>query len=717
MQYSIRTTLRTRTPVPRLPLRPPTTVSRGDGGDACTTRSRSRFSHPSPDRFASHADRKRGRALAAAPLALRQAATIRLPQQHFDSPAQLAFADVLRYFAVAHFARAQAVRKPESRALAHVRRVGESAAVDESRRALRTNRRRSFRITWSSITSSSAPEPEAERSPHVWRNGVRASSCSKPAAIRVTSFPAITTSAFHALECENDGVKWDLLRQPLSRSRCQRALPARPHVGRLHCAQRHDLRLSARRGLGSNRQTNVRRVVVGEADAALLRAAGEVLVPVRSSASLSIFGINPSRHGFRGWLRTELPRLSLLDSLDVFEPLWREIALEYAEDPAKIRTLQWIAQAGVDANDWRLVAQNSTGVRSVPLTTARHRRIGARERLRQVQRRAGKKLRIELDALASRVLFEGARAVGVEYLCGGERQSVRARRDVVSRRRCIQHAAVVDALGDRAAGSPAHDGNRRTRSVGRRREQFAGSLRDWCRQSAEASLAVLSRSNLLAGRPAVSGVERPGSVGVYTTNGAALALARCSSVAGKLPSVLHVAACRFSRLLPGFSRDLTQKLNYMTWVVLKAHTRNGTGTVRLRSCDPRDPPDINFNYFEEGGDADLRAMVEGVKHVRGLGRPLRDGGVIEEELPGPEYDTDEKLGDFIRANAWGHHASCTCPIGAAGEGGVLSGDFRVHGVERLRVVDASVFPRIPGFFIASATYMIAEKAADVMLSA
>jgi choline dehydrogenase len=71
----------------------------------------------------------------------------------------------------------------------------------------------------------------------------------------------------------------------------------------------------------------------------------------------------------------------------------------------------------------------------------------------------------------------------------------------------------------------------------------------------------------------------------------------------------------------------------------------------------------------------------------------------------------------VRTHAWGHHASCTCPIGPKEKGGVLTGDFRVHGTQGLRVVDASVFPRIPGFFIVSAVYMVGEKAADVILTA
>jgi choline dehydrogenase-like flavoprotein len=63
------------------------------------------------------------------------------------------------------------------------------------------------------------------------------------------------------------------------------------------------------------------------------------------------------------------------------------------------------------------------------------------------------------------------------------------------------------------------------------------------------------------------------------------------------------------------------------------------------------------------------------------------------------------------------HASCTCAIGPKDQSGVLTSDFRVHGTQGLRVVDASVFPRIPGFFIVCPIYMIAEKAADDILTA
>ncbi len=76
--------------------------------------------------------------------------------------------------------------------------------------------------------------------------------------------------------------------------------------------------------------------------------------------------------------------------------------------------------------------------------------------------------------------------------------------------------------------------------------------------------------------------------------------------------------------------------------------------------------------------------------------------------------TDDKLLEFIRNQAWGHHASGTCRIGRREDGGVLSTNFEVHGIKGLRVVDASIFPRLPGFFLASAVFMIGEKAAEVV---
>jgi choline dehydrogenase len=144
---------------------------------------------------------------------------------------------------------------------------------------------------------------------------------------------------------------------------------------------------------------------------------------------------------------------------------------------------------------------------------------------------------------------------------------------------------------------------------------------------------------------------------------------------------------------------------------------NRAGSVLLRSADPRDTPDVRFRYFEEGDDAageDVDAVVTGIEAARSIMRCLGDD-VAAELVPGDDVTTREDLRSFVRDQAWGHHASCTCAIGPASDPrAVLGSDFRVHGTQGLRVVDASVFPRIPGFFLVTAIYMVAEKASALI---
>jgi choline dehydrogenase-like flavoprotein len=173
----------------------------------------------------------------------------------------------------------------------------------------------------------------------------------------------------------------------------------------------------------------------------------------------------------------------------------------------------------------------------------------------------------------------------------------------------------------------------------------------------------------------------------------------------------------FQGYFPGYSKRFATDLNYLTWVVLKGQTRNRAGEVTLRSGDARDTPQINFHSFEQGGEEDVEAMLEGIHFVRRLAAPLRSQGLLEKEEQPGEGLSDEELRKFIRSRAWGHHASSTCAIGPKSDPkAVLDSNFRVYGVRGLRVVDASVFPRIPGLFIVSAIYVVAEKAAEVILS-
>jgi choline dehydrogenase len=207
-------------------------------------------------------------------------------------------------------------------------------------------------------------------------------------------------------------------------------------------------------------------------------------------------------------------------------------------------------------------------------------------------------------------------------------------------------------------------------------------------------------------------------------------IAKQDTVFGNDPDLLIFGGIAdFKGYYPGYSSDVYGYRNW-TWVVLKAHTGNygaKAGTVKLVSSDPRDMPDINFHYFDAGStennahERDLQAMAEGVALSRNISDstsvPFSTGKDFVEVLPGKHIDSDAALKNHIKAEAWSHHASCTCPIGANDDHtAVLDSKFRVRGVEALRVVDASVFPRIPGFFIAVPTYMVGEKAAETILS-
>jgi len=139
------------------------------------------------------------------------------------------------------------------------------------------------------------------------------------------------------------------------------------------------------------------------------------------------------------------------------------------------------------------------------------------------------------------------------------------------------------------------------------------------------------------------------------------------------------------------------------------------GSVRIRSTDPTEHPAIRFNYLSTAQDR--REWVEAVRTVRRvLSQPAfadLDGGEIS---PGPEIQTDEEILDWVARDAeTALHPSCTCRMGVDAHSVVDPATMRVHGVEGLSVVDASVMPYVTNGNIYAPTMMIAEKAADLLL--
>jgi choline dehydrogenase len=211
--------------------------------------------------------------------------------------------------------------------------------------------------------------------------------------------------------------------------------------------------------------------------------------------------------------------------------------------------------------------------------------------------------------------------------------------------------------------------------------------------------------------------------GVYTTPGFLATVLRRSSDASTLADLQVFAVPSDARgYYPGYARDAARSTTRLSWLLLKAHTKNHDGTVKLASASPFARPAIHFRLFDETAplaDPDLLALVSGVKFVREIERYARQHlspTPVTEVWPGPSVASDEDLATFLRKETWGHHACCTDKMGKQDDpSAVVDARFRVIGARGLRVVDASVFPEIPGTFIALPTYMLAEKAADTLL--
>jgi choline dehydrogenase len=136
------------------------------------------------------------------------------------------------------------------------------------------------------------------------------------------------------------------------------------------------------------------------------------------------------------------------------------------------------------------------------------------------------------------------------------------------------------------------------------------------------------------------------------------------------------------------------------------------GHVRLRSADPREPPEIVFNHLAE--EEDRKDMVRSVRLARELfAQPAWEGIRGEEVNPGAEARSDAEILAWARQSiGTSYHPSGTCRMAVSPEEGVVDASGRVHGLQGLRVVCAAIMPRVVTGNLSAPTYMIAEKIAD-----
>jgi choline dehydrogenase len=550
--------------------------------------------------------------------------------------------------------------------------------------------------------------------------------------------------AFHPLASENPALRWDFFVQhyadPARQRRDNKLQPEGiyyPRAGTLGgCTAHNAMILTA----PPDSDWDGIAALTGDASwrAPLMRRYFQRLEACRYHPvwrALSRLGLNPTGHGWNGWLPTECAMpWQVFEDRRLLATLIESAFGTLRSSSRLMRTLRRLFQSRLDPNDWRLLRRNADGLCFTPLSTYRHQRIGTRERLLDVAARHPDRLQIELNALATRVLFDADnRATGVEYLKGGrlyrahpgasdgpgERRVVHAGREVILAGGAFNTPQLLMLSGI----GPRNTLDRHRVPVRLELPGVGRNLQDRYEIGVVNRTAkpwrVLDGADFTRDDPLFAEWSRY-RTGMFVSNGAALAVSLRSQPHLRVPDLFCMALlAKFEGYFPGYSRVIAEHHDYLTWAILKAHTNNRAGEVTLRSADPRDTPVVNFRYFEEGSDTmgeDLKAVVTALRFVRRIIQEPRERGLIErEELPGDSVQTDEQLADYVRDNAWGHHASCSCAIGPREANGVLDSRLRVHGVERLRVVDASVFPHIPGFFIVGAVYMVAEKAADMIL--
>ncbi|MFO1350458.1 MAG: choline dehydrogenase [Gammaproteobacteria bacterium] len=374
---------------------------------------------------------------------------------------------------------------------------------------------------------------------------------------------------------------------------------------------------------------------------------------------------------------------------------------------AYIRACQ---EAGIPRNDdFNGASQEGAGYFQLTNTRKGRRCSSAVAYLRPAQKRSN--LRIAVNALASRIVFEGARAVGIVYRQQGVERSARAGKEIVLCGGAINSPQLLQLSGLgpvellRAHGIPVV---RELPGVGANLQDHF-QIRSVYKCKRPITLNDLSHSPL---RKMLAGVQYAltrrgpltigaGQVGVFARTRPGLASPDVQFhfipfSADRPGAGLHT--------FPGFTASVCQ---------LRPESR---GTIRIKSADPAQHPAILPNYLATRGDCDT--IVAGLKLARRIAQAAALSDVIAEEfLPGRAIHSDADLLAYARDKGNTiFHPSGTCKMGIDPMA-VVDPQLKVHGIEGLRVADASIMPTVLSGNTNAGCIMIGEKAAALMLSA
>ncbi len=317
-------------------------------------------------------------------------------------------------------------------------------------------------------------------------------------------------------------------------------------------------------------------------------------------------------------------------------------------------------------------------------------------------------LQVEVGTLTHRVVFEGTRAIGVEITNGGPVLRVRAEREVIVSGGAINSPQLVMLSGIgpaddlKALGIPVVAD---LPGVGQNlQDHLEIIVRHECKQPVSINPVLTPLGKLKAGLVWLLSHEGP----CATNHMEAGAFIRSESTR-KTPDVQF----HFFPAAVNFDGDDEETGHGFQTFVSPMHPKS-SGYLRLRSLDSRDPPVIQPNYLEREIDRkELRRCVGFAREV--FAQKAFDPYRGPETAPGGHVKSDEDIDAYVRATAvTGYHPTCTCRMGHD-EMAVVDAETRVHGTDGLRVVDASIMPRLTTGNTNAPTIMIAEKASDMIL--
>jgi choline dehydrogenase len=321
-------------------------------------------------------------------------------------------------------------------------------------------------------------------------------------------------------------------------------------------------------------------------------------------------------------------------------------------------------------------------------------------------------LRVIAEALATRVLFEGRRAVGIAYEQGGESRTIRAREVLlcggsINSPQLLQLSGVGD--GERLQALGLEVTHHLPRVGENLRDHYAARVA--VRVKGARTLNELTRGLPLVAEVCRYALTRRGLLAASPAHGGAFARTRPELAT---PDVQFFFAPA-SYAAGAFGRADLEREPGMTCGAIQARPES-RGWVRALSPDPREAPEIQPNYLTD--PLDRATIVAGLKLARRFfaTEPL-SGYVAGEIFPGPACADDEALLAHARATgATTYHPVGTCRMGADPDAVTDPATLRVRGLDGLRVIDASVMPHMVSANTYAATNMIAEKGADLVLA-